>query len=262
MAGYSKVDRKVWSDEKFCGLSRPKPNAQTLWLFLITCPLHSALPGLFSAGEATLAEFLGWPLASFRRHWTEIERAGMVLADWKARLVWLRKGIHYDQVTSLNMAKAWGRAMRQLPECPLKTKAEAYVYAYIEANAYVFLNAYREGLTFGKGYSDTVSAPVTDTAPAPGTQPNPMPRPMPRPQTAPGTAGAPGERGGFSGSPDTRVGKGPPTVCRVSVEEKRAKWQELRSEHPETPEREIESLFVHWLDALEHERSTLGQATG
>lgn len=53
---FSKVARRMWVDDKFCRLSRPQPNAQTLWKYLLTGPHSTSVPGLFLAGELGLGE--------------------------------------------------------------------------------------------------------------------------------------------------------------------------------------------------------------
>ena len=72
MSRYKKVDPRVWRDEKFTSLSKPKPNAQSLWLHLLTTPLLGTLPGAIVAGRAALAEELGWPLRGFNRCFDEL----------------------------------------------------------------------------------------------------------------------------------------------------------------------------------------------
>ena len=84
MARYRKVHVCVWADAKFRALSSPNPNGQSLWLYLLTGPHTTQIPGLFTGGEAGLAEALGWPLEGFRKAFREVFSQGMVEADWKA----------------------------------------------------------------------------------------------------------------------------------------------------------------------------------
>ena len=123
MARHRKIDVKMWGDEKFVALSRPKPNAQFLWVFLLTGPQTTAAPGLFSAGEAALAEMLDWPLSAFRRCFEELSSADMVKADWRARVVWIPKAVLYNPAENPNTVKAWRRAIAEIPECALRDEA-------------------------------------------------------------------------------------------------------------------------------------------
>lgn len=124
MARHRKIDVKMWGDEKFVALSKPKPNAQTLWVFLLTGPQTTAAPGLFSAGEAALAEALDWPLPAFRRCFRELADKQMAKADWRARVVWIPKAVLYNPAENPNTVKAWRRAIAEIPECPLRDEAE------------------------------------------------------------------------------------------------------------------------------------------
>lgn len=130
---YRKISTRIWGDEKFCKLSKPKPNAQTLWFYLLTGPHTNVLPGLFTAGEAGLAEALKWPLGEFRRCFTELQDASMALADWEARVVWLPKAVHHNAPESPNVVKSWKTALDEIPECRLKRVAAQGFKDFLEA---------------------------------------------------------------------------------------------------------------------------------
>lgn len=128
---YRKIVTRLWGDERFQGLSRPQPNGQTLWLYLLTGPHTTAIPGLFAAGESGLTEALGWPLPAFRKAWREIEQAGMARADWRARVVWIPKAILYNKPENPSVVQAWATQLRELPECDLTRQAAASIAAYL-----------------------------------------------------------------------------------------------------------------------------------
>jgi hypothetical protein len=231
MARYSKIGVQIWGDSKFCTLSRANPNAQTLWFYLLTNPGRTALPGVFIAGETTLAEGLAWPLAAFRRCWREIEAQNMAEADWRARLVWIRKQSVWDPPTSPNAAKGWGRVLVQMPECELRDRIEAFLYAFTEGLGEPFAKAFAEGV--GKPSRTPPSASGTAFR-SPLPRPSPMPSPTPSP--AAGTARAPGERGGIEpGPPPEPTG---PTVrqrnawARALAGQEEARVRELGGVHP------------------------------
>jgi hypothetical protein len=129
---YRKVYVRVWGDEGFRSLSKPQPNGQTLWLYLLTGEHTGALPGLFRAGEAQLAEALGWSLKAFREAFREVFQKGMAKADWEARLVFLPKASVYNPPESPNVVKAWRAAFDELPECPLKHAAFLHLKGFLE----------------------------------------------------------------------------------------------------------------------------------
>lgn len=152
---YRKVSTRMFGDEKFGKLSRPQPNGQSLWQYLITGPHTTSVPGLFAAGEAQLAERLRWPVAGFRKAWDEIDRAGMGLADWQAPLVWLPNALRHNAPESPNVVIGWKENLDELPACHLRDQALTDMHAFLltigkqtgAANAYA--KAFREVLPHG-----------------------------------------------------------------------------------------------------------------
>ena len=128
---YRKVLTRMWGDDRFRELSKPQPNAQSLWQYLITGPHTTSVPGLFSIGEAALAEALGWPLKGLRKAWDEIASRKMALADWQARVVYLPKAIEHNTPENPNVVKGWRSTIDDLPECALKSKALAEIQTFL-----------------------------------------------------------------------------------------------------------------------------------
>lgn len=137
---YRKVSVSMWGDEKFRKLSRLEPTGQALWVFLMTGPHTTALPGLFRAGEPALADELGWPIREFRRLFEEVARLGMAKADWDAKLVWLPHAMAHNEPDNPNTLKHWSGAWDVLPECPLKREAFAALQAYCRGRGEQFLD--------------------------------------------------------------------------------------------------------------------------
>ena len=84
----------------------PAPCGQSLFVYLLTGPHTTNIPGLFSAGEAGLAEALGWPLKGFREAFGEACRKPLVKADWKARLCWIPNAIKFNKPESPNVVRS------------------------------------------------------------------------------------------------------------------------------------------------------------
>lgn len=59
---YRKVSTQIYADARFAALSSPKPNGKTLWLYLLTGPHTTNIPGLFAVSRETLAGNLGLSL--------------------------------------------------------------------------------------------------------------------------------------------------------------------------------------------------------
>lgn len=144
MARYRKIDTRMWGDSKFRELSSPKPSAQYVWMFLLTGPQTSNIPGLFHAGEMALAEELGWSVEGFREAFREVSRKGLAKADWNARVVWIPNAVKYNQPESPNVVKSWRYAWDEIPECALKTEAHQRLKDFTEGLGEGFAKAFIE----------------------------------------------------------------------------------------------------------------------
>jgi hypothetical protein len=152
---YRPISIKMWGDDRFKRLSKPVPNGQTLWIYLLTGEHTTALPGGFVAGEAALAEALDWPIASFRKAFAEVLHEGLAEVDRSTRLVFLPKAVRHNPPQSPNVVIAWRKAFDDLPDCELKQriyhhivselralgKSEAYVEAFGKAFEHAFVES-------------------------------------------------------------------------------------------------------------------------
>jgi hypothetical protein len=154
---YRRVSLQTWGDKKFRELSKPAPNGQTLWLFLITGPHTSAIPGLLHVGQAGLAESLAWPLSALRRCWQEVTDKEMGEADWDAPLIWLPNALKHNPPESLNVVKSWATTFDTLPECELKARAEGYIQAFLQAKGKGFAEAFGVGMVYPETETETGS---------------------------------------------------------------------------------------------------------
>lgn len=149
MSRYRKIEVRTWSDEKFRALSGIPPSGQGLWFFLLTGPHTTAIPGLFRAGRAGMAEELGWDIEAFDKAFHEVYEKGMAKADFKDRLVWLPKAIQHNKPESPNVVRGWRVEIDLLPDCDLKREALAGIRqalmeigpAYVEAFDELFSKA-------------------------------------------------------------------------------------------------------------------------
>lgn len=142
MSRYRKVEVSTYGDEKFRKLSPIPPCGQGLWLYLITGPHTTAIPGLFRAGRAGMAEELAWPLDAFENAIRELLSQGMVKADFERRVFWLPNAIKYNSPASPNVVTSWGAGLESIPECELKAEALAGIEAFLETLNPSFLKAF------------------------------------------------------------------------------------------------------------------------
>jgi hypothetical protein len=119
MSLYRRVSIRIWGDERFMALSRPKPNAQTLFFYLLTGPHTGPIPGLFMAGEAQLAEALSWPPLALRARLLELSTGGLVIFDAASRMMYLPNSLKHNAPNNPNMVVSWRAAFADLPDCEL-----------------------------------------------------------------------------------------------------------------------------------------------
>lgn len=154
---YRKIAVRMWGDEKFNALSALPPCGQGLWLYLLTGPHTSNIPGLFRVGRAALAEELDWELEDFDKAFQEALDQGMVKADWKAKVVWIPNAVSYNLPESPNVVASWGAAWDLIPECDLKREA----FEVLKASIHAVSEAY--GKSFDKAFSKPSAKPSRKT---------------------------------------------------------------------------------------------------
>jgi hypothetical protein len=143
MSRYRKVEVRTYGDEKFCKLSRMLPSGQSLWLYLITGPHTTSIPGIFRAGRAALAEELGWEQEAFDKAFEEVFAQGMAKADWNSRVVWIPNAIKHNAPENPNVVKGWSTTLDLIPECDLKVEALEAIGKHLESMNPAFLDAFR-----------------------------------------------------------------------------------------------------------------------
>jgi hypothetical protein len=131
---YRKISVMMWGDRRFKELSRPQPNAQTLWYYLITGPHCTSFPAAFSSGEAGLAEDLEWPMKAFRKVFGELLSKDMVHVDWPNRYIFIPKAFKHNPPENPNVVSAWKKAWTELPDCPLKVVTFDAAVLYLTEN--------------------------------------------------------------------------------------------------------------------------------
>lgn len=152
----------MWGDDRFQDLSKPQPNAQSLWQYLLTGPHKTVLPCAFIGGEAGLAEAIGWTLSGFRKAFKEVLDKGMVRVDWSKRLIFIPNALKHNHPENPNVVKAWRKAFNELPDCPLKVEIFAHIKAFLlKEFSEVFQKAFGE--EYVKEFAKTVAVTVAVT---------------------------------------------------------------------------------------------------
>ena len=120
---WSAVTRTLWTDARFLGLSAPEPNAQTLWLYLLTGPHQGPIPGLLRVGQGALADDLGWGHPEVGACLAELSGAGLVVFCPRPAMIWLPNALRHNPPQSPNVVRSWAAHAQELPECELRDDA-------------------------------------------------------------------------------------------------------------------------------------------
>jgi hypothetical protein len=139
---YRKLFTAVWADQKFLDLSRQRPSGQTLWLYLLLGPHTSAIPGLSHAYRSQIREALRWSNRSFVSSFAQLEMREMVETDWRRGVIWVPHGVRWNAPDNPNVVAGWRVPLREIPACPLKTKALKVLRGHCAARGLAFVEAF------------------------------------------------------------------------------------------------------------------------
>lgn len=151
MARYRKVECATMTDARFCALSAPQPNGQTLWMYLLCGQRTTTFPGLVVGREEVMASDLQWPVEAFRKAFGEVCGQSLAKADWKAGLVMLPKALmdstgeprESSKPQSPNVIKAWAKSWDEIPDSPLKAEYLIQLGFFTKGLGVSFEEAYR-----------------------------------------------------------------------------------------------------------------------
>ena len=189
---YRQLDAGLWGNAKFRSLSAAPPNAQTLWIYLLTGEHTQGMPGLFNVGITAIAEVLEWPPEELRRALNELTERGMARVDERARVIYLPNALKHQPPHNLKHLQGWAKEYRRIPDCELKIIWLKALTAFAQDRGTLWIEALEAG--FGvvadtvsgqaNGVADTVSGQaadtVCDTVSAPNPHPHPQSKPNPR----------------------------------------------------------------------------------
>jgi len=115
---YSRVERFIWRDPEFRSLSSLE---QRLWLYLLTSPLSTSIPGLIPASLSMVADEMGERLSEgFRKAFDRVVSLGWARIDEGARLILLPGAVKHNPPESPNVITGWSTHFDEIPDSPLK----------------------------------------------------------------------------------------------------------------------------------------------
>lgn len=114
---YRKIEPKLWDDEKIAHVSA---TTKLVWIYLLTGPHTTALPGLWHVGLAQIAEGLRLTFQEVEPALCELERLGRIVRHKACRMIRVPNAPKHNPAENGNAMKTWFRVWKDLPECAMK----------------------------------------------------------------------------------------------------------------------------------------------
>lgn len=134
---------RLWADQKFSAMPQA---SKLLWLYFLTGPNQSAIPGLFRCNVASAAQDIGIdPGGPFSAAWQPISDHQMAIANWERRLIWLPQALRYGWPQKAEVLVEWGRTIDTLPECDERDQAKTAIQKMARQSGDAFIQAYKDG---------------------------------------------------------------------------------------------------------------------
>jgi hypothetical protein len=141
---YSKIDRRIWSDEKFVTLSGP---AKLLAFYLLTSPHSLPLPGVIHISEEGMAADLNWSSEQCRQRLEELK--WFVKPFPNLHYFWCKNAIKFDFPPNENVLKSYKKHLEMLPD-PLRFEVKRTYKKMIKTVKPEWLT------TFGNSYTAAI----------------------------------------------------------------------------------------------------------
>jgi len=136
MARYRKIDPRMWGDAKFRSLSPLPVSGQSFFIYLLTGPHTTNVPGLYHIGPATIAERMGWDNAACTAAYHDGCTAGLWVGDLQASVIRVPNAIYYNPPGSLSVVTGWRDNLAEIPECSLKTEHIKAIRDYLGSDRF------------------------------------------------------------------------------------------------------------------------------
>ncbi len=131
MSRFYRIDLRTWDSSEFRNLSPLPAGGQALWLYLLSANQPALVPGVCLVGRLSLAERLGWQPEAVDQAMQELTREKLAWVHWPARLLWAPKVTEMNRPDNPNIAKAWARALEQLPPCDLSEAIREWTVKFL-----------------------------------------------------------------------------------------------------------------------------------
>jgi hypothetical protein len=147
MPRFAKIEHRLWLDQKFRDLGYPSPNGMFLFLYLLSCPERTLIPGVIFNRLSTVFAHFGWSARDGMRCAEQLIRAGMlVVPPDQTSILWLPNALRYNPPANANIVKGWRTVLlEQLPESDMRTAINIAIRVYLKEFPAEYRAAFEEG---------------------------------------------------------------------------------------------------------------------
>ena len=122
MKYYRTIYCTTWDKPAFTQLST---DAQLVWLFIVTGPHTDRIPGLYSLGAGAMADRLAdkgepWEGSRIQAALEEMMSLGLIAVHRRPNVIYMPGLLNEYRPNNLNILIGWGKALQNIPDCPLK----------------------------------------------------------------------------------------------------------------------------------------------
>ena len=115
---YHEISVRTWVSSDFRSLSQ---DGQMLWLFFLSGPVRTPLPGLYNVGTGACLDHFKWDPDKFQGAFGELADNNMLNFDAENNIVHLPNWMKYNRPPSNpNVMKSWLSILENYADCALK----------------------------------------------------------------------------------------------------------------------------------------------
>lgn len=127
---YAKVDLRLWNDQRFRDFGPPPPNPQFLFLYLLTSPARTLIPGVLRERFSTVFQHFHWSERAGFAQVAALADVGMI--SFEDDLIWLPNALSHNRPSNPNVVRGWRKAYdAELPECGLRDLIGTGITAFL-----------------------------------------------------------------------------------------------------------------------------------
>jgi len=147
LSRYTSVYQQIWYSNSFRSLGKIPPSPHTLFIFILTGPHTTSLPGLYRIGPGYISDVLKWNLTEVHKAIKQLSSRHMIRYNSKNCLIYLPKWSKFNSPSNPNVLTSWVKDLKNIPNCQLKELFLNDLKALLKALPKAFGNTFEKYYT-------------------------------------------------------------------------------------------------------------------